>query len=126
MDPNVVMLLSNDIIKLVFHEVLSRRRIQFKDLRDSLTRAAEQPSASEPGASSGFFFNFGLPTIKRPLTEKPIAGPAAQEQIEDAVRKLKSANLIEERPAPIKDFSTYYVTANGLNAERELRLATAL
>lgn len=43
-------------------------------------------------------------------------------EVEGAVKKLQDANLIKERTTPIKDFNTYYVTANGLNAERELRL----
>jgi hypothetical protein len=43
-------------------------------------------------------------------------------QVENAVTQLKAADLIEERRAPIEDFNSYYVTADGLTAERQLRL----
>jgi hypothetical protein len=46
-----------------------------------------------------------------------------KDQIESAVKMLMEADLIKEREAPIKDFSTYYVTEYGLTAERQLRLA---
>jgi predicted MarR family transcription regulator len=46
-----------------------------------------------------------------------------QNEVEDAVKKLEKADLIKERSAPIKDFYTYYVTADGLTAEKQLRLA---
>jgi hypothetical protein len=39
------------------------------------------------------------------------------------VSKLKEAELIKERPADIEDFTSYYVTSDGLSAERQLRLA---
>jgi len=38
----------------------------------------------------------------------------------------KDADLIKERTAPIEDFNTYYVTADGLTAERQLRLVEPL
>ncbi len=34
---------------------------------------------------------------------------------------LKEAHLVEERGAPIEDFSIFYVTAEGLEAKRKLR-----
>jgi predicted transcriptional regulator len=43
---------------------------------------------------------------------------------EEVRRKLKSlteAHLIQERGAPLEDFSLYYVTAEGLEAAHELR-----
>lgn len=46
-------------------------------------------------------------------------------KVEEAVRQLKDADLIKERVAPIEDFNTYYVTADGLTVEKQLRLAEA-
>ena len=48
------------------------------------------------------------------------------EHIEDkdagkALELLKTAGLIGEEMAPIADFHTYYVTAEGLSTERQLR-----
>jgi hypothetical protein len=40
---------------------------------------------------------------------------------EPRLDQLRAAHLIEEQEAPLKDFRTYFVTANGLSAERELR-----
>lgn len=121
MDPSVIMLVSNGVIKLVFKEVLRNRRIHFKDLRESLTKSPEVLQASlnkEPELQAA------LSKLRagdaEPGDEKQI-GDAVQKKVEDAVQQLKNAKLIEERPASIKDFSTYYVTENGLNAERELR-----
>lgn len=42
--------------------------------------------------------------------------------LRDSLDKLKAADLIKERAAPIDAFNTYYVTANGLTAERQLQL----
>lgn len=39
----------------------------------------------------------------------------------DTLKKLKEANLIKEHGAPVEDFTTFYVTAAGISAERELR-----
>ena len=90
---SVVMLLSNNVIKLVFEEVVKKRSVLFKELRQSLGKAAEFPEGAE------------------------------KSQIENAVQVLKEADLIKERTSPIEDFNTYYVTADGLTAERQLRLA---
>jgi len=38
-----------------------------------------------------------------------------------ALELLKTAGLIGEETAPIADFHTYYVTAEGLSTERQLR-----
>lgn len=46
-----------------------------------------------------------------------------RERLEDAVKVLKKAELIKERSAPIEDFNTYYITADGLSVARELRRA---
>jgi predicted transcriptional regulator len=42
-------------------------------------------------------------------------------ETKQALRVLKSASLIDEKGAPIEDFNTYYVTATGLEASREVR-----
>lgn len=125
MDPNVILLVSNDVVKLVFREVLKNRRIHFKDLRESLTKAPEVLQASldkEPNKEPEL--QAALSKLREgnvePGVERQI-GNVVQKKVEDAVEQLKNAKLIEERPASIKDFSTYYVTENGLNAERELR-----
>lgn len=39
---------------------------------------------------------------------------------------LKKAHLVEERGAPIEDFSIFYVTADGLEANRKLRRIESL
>jgi hypothetical protein len=111
MDPNVIALLVDSMTGQIFNEVFKRRRIQLKDLRESLIRSAEPDAARRVG---------GVATAER----KPTPNPVIEGRIENAVQKLKAAKLIDERQAPIKDFSTIYITENGLNAERELRLAT--
>jgi hypothetical protein len=93
MDSSLLLLLSNDVTKLVFKAVLKNRSILFKELRESLGKTPELA-----------------------------AGPD-KTQLENAVKILKDADLIKERIAPIEDFNAYYVTANGLSAERQLRLA---
>ena len=42
--------------------------------------------------------------------------------LRESLDKLKAADLIKERAAPVDAFNTYYVTANGLTAERQLQL----
>jgi hypothetical protein len=54
---------------------------------------------------------------------KNTENPEDRKQVESAVSKLKEADLIKERPADIEDFNSYYVTSDGLSAERQLRLA---
>jgi len=95
-DPSVVMLLSNNVVKLVFKEVLKNRYVLLKEIRESL---------------------YKKPELQATLNNS---------KLEDAVKKLKDADLIKERTAPIEDFNTYYVTADGLTAERQLRLAEPL
>jgi hypothetical protein len=43
----------------------------------------------------------------------------------ERLEKLEQAHLIATSTAPLKDFETYYVTANGLSVERELRRQTS-
>ena len=69
-----------------------------------------------------------LETIAREkkLQSKDLAKVFQIEHIEGkdaskALELLKTAGLIEEETAPIADFHTYYVTAEGLSAERQLR-----
>jgi predicted MarR family transcription regulator len=45
----------------------------------------------------------------------------AERDTSESLQKLQAANLIEANQAPVKDFVTYFVTATGLTAERELR-----
>jgi predicted MarR family transcription regulator len=47
-------------------------------------------------------------------------GPS-KEAISESVRQLSKAGLIGEVPSSLEDFSTYYVTADGLTAERQMR-----
>ncbi len=47
----------------------------------------------------------------------------APDELKASLDQLKAADLIKEYPASIQDFSTYYVTAGGLNAELELKRA---
>ncbi len=68
-----------------------------------------------------------LKEIRESLYKKPeLQATLNNSKLEDAVKKLKDADLIKERTAPIEDFNTYYVTADGLTAERQLRLAEPL
>ncbi|MDA1315955.1 MAG: hypothetical protein O2968_21745 [Acidobacteria bacterium] len=41
--------------------------------------------------------------------------------VEQALESLKQAELIEEQDSPIDSLRTFYPTAKGLDAERELR-----
>ena len=125
MDPSVVaMLASNNVTKLVFNEVLKHRRVQFKDLRESLTKAVESDASKFPQVPIALQGEQAGASQAAPAEE--IVQPAVQQQVEEAVQQLRNAKLIEERTATIKDFSTYYVTEEGLNAEREMRSAAAL
>ncbi len=49
-----------------------------------------------------------------------VDGPT-KEQVSASVKQLSKAGLIGEVPASVEDFSTYYVTADGLTAERQMR-----
>jgi len=44
-----------------------------------------------------------------------------EEKVSESLVKLEEAKLIEEFAAPVNDFKTLYITANGLTANRELR-----
>jgi DNA-binding MarR family transcriptional regulator len=39
----------------------------------------------------------------------------------ESLDRLEKAKLIDESPAPLRDFKTLYITADGLSANRELR-----
>jgi hypothetical protein len=45
----------------------------------------------------------------------------SEDRVSESVEKLSTAGLIKEEPASLRDFSTLYVTAEGLNAERQIR-----
>ena len=47
-------------------------------------------------------------------------GSVSKETVEHSISVLKDADLIKERPAAIGDFSTLYLTANGLSAAQAL------
>ncbi len=96
---SLVVLLSNQFVKNVFKEVAKNRSMFFKELQESILKTSE---VQRTGAD---------------------ANSADRQQLEDAVQKLKDADLIKERPSSIEDFNRYSVTANGLMAERQLRLA---
>src|SRR5712664_1614303 len=53
--------------------------------------------------------------------------PVSKEEVQHVLDDLRAANLIEAEPAPVQDFQTYYITADGLMAARELnRLDAAM
>ena len=47
--------------------------------------------------------------------------PQGKSEVTKALSELKRAELIKERQAPLDDFNTYYVTAEGLQAHSRLR-----
>jgi hypothetical protein len=55
-----------------------------------------------------------------------IAGVVSTNEISTRLDQLEEAKLIGEQGAPIEDFKTYYITADGLSAERELRRQQSL
>jgi len=60
--------------------------------------------------------------LKDILKTLSIKGTAPkQEDIEKAIKSLEEKALIKESQAPIADFNTYYVTADGLEAGRVIR-----
>jgi DNA-binding MarR family transcriptional regulator len=44
----------------------------------------------------------------------------SQEQVLNAIETLKKAQLVKATPSPIPRLATFYVTATGLQADREL------
>jgi hypothetical protein len=88
----IIVLLSDKVVRDVFKEILRNRSEVFKDLLTSTEKTFDAPVG------------------------------AGRREIEFAVSKLKEADLIKERTAPIEDFNSYYVTSHGLNAERQLRV----
>jgi len=44
-----------------------------------------------------------------------------RENVEEMLRELKDAELIKEKGSAIEEFNTYYVTANGLEANQEVK-----
>jgi|SRR5580698_6736515 hypothetical protein len=57
----------------------------------------------------------------RSIQIRDLRAKFSSEALEHSIPALKSADLIRESPAPIEDFSTLYVTANGLTAELALK-----
>lgn len=62
----------------------------------------------------------------RDLLPKTLGAVPTESELKQAVATLKEADLIKERPAPIDDFATYYVTADGLNVQRALERTKTL
>jgi hypothetical protein len=93
--PEVLTLLhSSKIVGLVFEEIAKNRSVMFKEILASLGK-------------------------KNDLSKEDLS----KEKIEEVVHNLMEADLVKERAAPIQDFNTYYITADGLSTERQLRLA---
>ena len=88
--------LADAATRAVFEAVAKRRTILLRDLKRDLNS-----------------------DLKSDLSEEP--GNVSTESVEHSLSVLKNADLIRERPAPISDFSTFYVTANGLNAAQALK-----
>ena len=44
-----------------------------------------------------------------------------RENVEEMLRELKDAELIKEKGSAIEEFNTYYVTANGLEANQGVK-----
>jgi hypothetical protein len=91
LDLTLSALLANGVVVSVFKEVLKNRSALFRDVVNSVGRKSNLPSHT------------------------------AKTEVENAVLLLKDADLIRENTAPIEDFTSYYVTAKGLNAERQLK-----
>jgi hypothetical protein len=72
---------------------------------------------------------FNVIVRHRDATFKDLAGlvsertNVASDQIERALAQLQDADLIKTSESSIKDFNSYYPTAEGLAAERQLRLS---
>lgn len=58
---------------------------------------------------------------RRSIQVKDLKEQFSSEQLQHSIPALKGADLIRESIAPIEDFSTLYVTANGLTAESALK-----
>lgn len=50
-----------------------------------------------------------------------VSDDMSEQQTLCAIEKLKGANLIKESPSPIPDLATYFITASGLLAGREVK-----
>ncbi len=46
---------------------------------------------------------------------------SSKEEVAESVEKLSHAGFIKVAPASFQDFHTYYVTAEGLTAERQMK-----
>ena len=95
-------ILSNDLIRRVFNEVVENRSISLRDLVNRLSRS--QRSLSIAG---------GVDETVRPDLPK--------EDIESALDYLENQGLIKKKGSAVDDLTTYYVTSDGLQAERQMR-----
>lgn len=92
MGPELLVTLSTPPVRAVFSEIVKNRSVLFRDIRKNLLNNDDQ--------------------ISHPSD--------IDKQIVTAVKVLKDAQLIRETPADIRDFNSYYVTSDGLNAARQL------
>ncbi|MDQ3802371.1 MAG: hypothetical protein M3416_00725 [Acidobacteriota bacterium] len=93
MTPELSILINDPNTRKIFDEIVKKRKVRLKDLASCL---GEEKST--------------------------------REDLIRTINELKSAELIQELGAPTKahqsvyeGFKTYYVTSNGLSAERQLR-----
>lgn len=54
-----------------------------------------------------------------------LSASTSKEVVVESLSELERAGLIKEESASIEDFNTYYVTAEGLQADRQFRRAFA-
>jgi hypothetical protein len=57
----------------------------------------------------------------RTILVRDLRNNFSREDLEHSITALKEADLIKEKPAVIDDFSTLYLTANGLNVAQALK-----
>ena len=101
----ISMLISDDVAKFIFDEIVRHRSVMLKELTASLGSKLQGKAVGSKSVGMSF------------------EEPALKTQVESVVSRLKAADLIEERSTPIADFNSYYVTSNGLSAEKQLRLS---
>lgn len=89
----VITILKDDFLGKVFLKIVNARKISFPKLREYAIAIQSKPEVNRE-------------EIER-LTEA-------------AVNKLRVEGLIEEVAGPIKDLYQYYVTADGLEAQRKI------
>jgi hypothetical protein len=118
---DVIMLMSNRIVRDVFEKVVNKRSVLFKDLLREIAVTAAVSAASclvESGVSRH------LEAGGADHSEGDLSPSELNAAVADAVTRLKDANLIKEVEASIPDFSALYPTSEGLGVERKLGLGS--